>query len=303
MSVFRTRLWATLKQTLDTIIDDKLDGLEAELVYPKWMEKKTMSDAYEDDLEVAGPAMAAEKLEGQEMAEGEIVQGVMFKYIALTYALKLTISSEAMEDNKYKETIALAKMNKRAMLKTMDVEATLRLMRAFSATYAYSGTNQPLCSASQPLPHGGTFSNLSGAPAAASMLAVSAARTAVRKYPGHDGSIQGYNLKRVLSPVDQETAWQVLLGSSFNPVTNNFAEINVVNQKMDLEYVPIKHWTNSTTNYIYQTDAPNGLQFRTRKKPTASTWVENGQGMAAHGITARWATGSSEPRSVYGVAA
>jgi hypothetical protein len=110
-------------------------------------------------------------------------------------------------------------------------------------------------------------------------------------------------LTKVVAPVDQKATWEIILGSSFTPTSNNFAEINVVNQKMDLELVTNKFWFNTATNYIFKTSAEDGPQYRKRKAPKSLTWVEPSQGMAAYGISARWSTGTSNPRAVFGVAA
>lgn len=301
-TVFSSTLWATHKKTLNKILDDPHDGIEAELIHPKWMQQRTMEDAYEDDMELGGPGLAAEKLEGQEMASGVMRQGQIWRYWAKTFGLKMEITDEAAEDNKYPDHIKLAKRNKRALFRTQDYEATLMLARAFSASFPL-GNGQPLCSNSQPTPWGDVFANQSGAPASPSVAAVILAESAVRKYPGYDSTTEGQTLKKVVFPVEQWAAWAIILGSSFTPTANNFTEINVVNRKLDIEPVQNKFWQNTSTNYLFITDAEDGPQFRKRRAPRSSTWVENSQTVAAYAITARWATGTSNPRAVFGVAA
>jgi hypothetical protein len=301
MSVFSGTLFHTTKKTLSGIIDDKHDGFEADLIHPQWMEQKTMTDQYEDDLEVAGPGLVAEKMEGQEMASGEMREGLLFRYYARIFAMKMLITEEAVEDNKYPETIKLALRLKRALYRTQDFDTTLMLMRAFSAAFPIAATGVPLCSASQPLPYGGVFSNTSGAPASPSVASVIAAESAVRKYPGLDGTVEGYNLKTVVFPTEQWASWEIILGSEFTPTANNFAEINVVNKKLKLKLVPNKYWANTTSNYLFLTTAEDGPQFRMRRKPKSRTWVENSQEVAAYGISSRWGYGTSNARAVFGV--
>jgi hypothetical protein len=227
-------------------------------------------------------------------------EGTLWRYRPKVFALKMTITAEAEEDNKYPESIKLAKRLKRALLRTKDYDTTLMLARAFSTSFPLAN-GVPLCSASQPLPHGGTFSNVSGAPASPSVAAVIAAESAVRSMPALDGTVGGHNIKKVVHPDGQWATWAVILGSSFNPVTNNFAEINVVNREMKITPVANKYWVNTTTNYIFITDAEDGPQYRQRRPDRSATWVENSMEVAAYGISGRWAYGTSNPRAVYGV--
>jgi hypothetical protein len=64
-----------------------------------------MSDHYEDDLEMGGPALASEKPEGTEISVGAMREGVLTRYFARTFALRIIVTEEAMEDKKYDQVI------------------------------------------------------------------------------------------------------------------------------------------------------------------------------------------------------
>jgi hypothetical protein len=218
--------------------------------------------------------------------------------MAKSFGLRLIITEEAMDDCKYEKIIDASRRLKRAIWKTVDIETTQMLVRMFNTAYV-GGDGQPLGSASHTLPLGGTFSNIPGAAASPSKVAIVADTTAMRQLPGHDGIVEGYEPEKVVFPTAQWATWEELVGSKFTPVTNNFAEINVVNSSLSLKLVPNKYWNNTTTHYMYLTDAPNKLNLRWRKRPEPTTWVENSQLLMNHAINGRWTRGWSDPRAAF----
>lgn len=297
-AVFTSSIANALKLTLEKIVDDRTDNVESSALCRQWLEEKSMSDFYEDDLESAGPGLASEKPEGTEMATGTIKEGYLTRYISKTFALKLIITEEAMEDAKYPKILSAARRLKRALWKTVDIETTQILVRMFNTAFV-GGDGQPLGSASHTLPHGGTWSNLMAVPAAPSKVAVVDATTQMRKYPGHDGITEGFEPVKVLCPTDQWATWSELLKSQFDPVTSNFAKINVVNNDLELTAVANKYWNNTSTNWAILTDAPDKLNLRWRRRPRNRTWVDNSQELMNYGISARWSRGWSDPRAIF----
>ena len=298
-AVFTSTVATNLKPILSDIVDDKMDGLEDGLVMKQFMEVKSMSDAYDIDLEMGGTGLASEKPEGQELALGGIFEGAQTVYIARAFGLKFLVTEEAKEDSKYPEVLQLARRAKRALYKTVEYDAAAVLARAFNTAYV-GGDGQPLCSASHTIPNGGTFSNTMAVPMTPSRQAVITARAQAMLYPGHDGLIEGYQLKKVLFQPAQWGLWQGICGSSYAPEPGNFNEINVVNQKIKLEPVEVKYWTNTTTNSIFQTDCDCGLTWKWRRRPRAKTWLDNDMEIEKFGISARWARLWSDPRCVVG---
>lgn len=295
MLIMRSVIAQALKETLEEIIDDDTDGYESSADYKKFCETKSMSDAYEDDQEYGGPGLASEKAEGVAMATGTINEGYTTRYMARTFALKLHVTEEAMEDNKYERVIRAASRLKRSMWKTIDIDCTYMLARATNANYI-GGDGVSLGSASHTLPDGGTWSNLLGTAASPSRAAVIAATSQIRKYPGHDGVTEGYQPKKVVCPTEQWAVWEGLVKSTKAPEAGQFNEINVVNSSLDLTVVPLKHWSNTTTNWGIITDADNGLNIRFRRKPRSRTWTDNAEEVMSYGISARWARGWSDAR-------
>lgn len=301
MSIFRSTAATLLKNTLNQIIKDSTDGIQSKVVFTKYCDEKPMSDAYEDDLEIAGPALASDTPEGTELPLGTIREGYPTRYISRKFALKLVISEEMMEDNKYPEAIPAARLLKKAIWDTADVDAALMLVRAENTGYV-GGDGLPLASASHTLPNGGTFSNLMATPMTPSRAAWHVAMAAIRTFPGHNGLRSRLKAERVLCPVEQESTWEELTESTMAPEAGNFATINII-KRANIDVVGVTHWTNTTTNWCVQTDAENGLSFRWRVKPQSKTWVDDDYDVMKYGIRARWARGWSDPRGIYWVGA
>lgn len=292
--VFTSTIVDGLKLTLDEVVDDDLTNYKKKLLMPKWMKQTGMEDNFEDDLEMGGPGLAAEKAEGAEMQAGGIQEGALTRYIARTFALKMVCTEEAVEDSKYPQIIQAAARLPRAMYKTVDIDATNIWQRATNTLYV-GGDGQPLASASHTIPGGGTFSNLMAVPMSPSRIAVATATTQMRKFPGHDGTIEGAEPKGSVCPEEQWYIWEGLNKSEKDPTPGAFNEINVV-KDLGLKTIPIKYWTSSTTNWALLSDVDNGFKWRWRKKPTTRSWVDNDQMLFKYGISARWARGWTDPR-------
>lgn len=295
MTVFTGVIFRALKATLETIVDDKTDGYESNLDFKQWCDEKSMSDNYEDDQEYGGPGLAAEVPEGEEIPVGTIREGAPTRYQSRKFALRLVVSEEALEDNKYDRVINAAKRLKRALFKTADIDATTMLVRA-TDTNVVGGDGQPLASASHTLPHGGTFSNLMAVPMTPSRAAVIQLVSQCKKLPGHDGVTEGYELKKIVCPTEQWAVWDGLLMSDKVP-ESNANEINVV-KKLGLSVVTLKFWDNTTTNWAGLTDAENGPNFRWRRKARNRSWVENSQELMSYAISARWSRGWTDARAL-----
>ncbi len=298
--IYTGTIASSLKLTLEKIIDDNTDGYEKNSDYKKWVEEGTMKDNWVDDLEMGGPAFLSIKPEGQEISTGSLQEGARTRYIADTYAMKLTVTEEAMEDKKYEDSLNLARRLKLSCYQTVDSNTTQMLVDGFN-TAKPGADGQPLWSASHTLPNGGTFSNLAAAPAAPSVAALTVIISQIKKLVGHNGVTMGYRPKQVLAPTEQWGDWSSILKSDFEPVTNNFANINVVKREFTLGVSTLKFWDNTTSNWAVQTDVPDQMQILWRRKPRTRTWVDNGQENMLHSISSRWATGWSDPRNSIGI--
>lgn len=300
--VFTSTEANSLKRTLEKIIDDTMSSAKSKLVMPKFCDESPMKDNYIDFLEMGGPGLASEKAEGAEMAIGSIREGVLTRFISRTFAIRLIITQEAMEDEKYDDVINATERLGRAMWKTVDYDAANILIRAFNASFVI-GDGLPFISTAHTLPSGGTFSNQMATPMSPSRAALQIATTQLRKYPGHDGLIEGYKPQCIVCPVDQEFVWGEVLGSSKAPEPGQFNAPNIMTRDYSVDLVLNQYWTNTTTNWIVLTDAEDGIKWFWRVKPKGSSWVNNDSTVMLYGMRARWARGPIDPRCALGVAA
>jgi hypothetical protein len=291
---------SSLKETLDTIVDDDLAGSASRMVLPKWMKMETMGDAWVDDVEYGGGGNVAKKPEGMEFQPITMREGPITRYLAETFGACMVITEEAQEDCKYKDVIRLALRLERSMYKTIDIDGSLRLMRATDTGYV-GGDGLCLANSAHTLPYGGSFSNTLATPLSPSVELINTVWTALQTMPGHDGQIEGYEVKKVVYPPAQHWAWLTILGSKMNPEAGNFAAINPAGPGGEFDITPVcnKFWQNTTTNSGFITDAGNGLQFKYRVKPSGRSWAENNNTLMKFAIRARWACKWSDARGYF----
>jgi len=299
--IFTSTAALALKETIERIPTDESGASGSKAVFPKYYDVRTMSDNYVEDYEIAGTGLAGEKPEGESMPIGGIVEGPLTRYNSRTYAQRMMVTEEAMEDMKYDKVIMAAKRNERSLWKLADFDGVLVLARAFNSTFV-GGDGVELCSTAHPLAGGGTYSNELETPMSPSQASLSIMRAALDQQVGHDGVIEGYDLEAILCPVQQRGVWRQVLESEGDPTPGAFNAINQ-NNDLNLKLVPIKYWNTTTTNWIAKTSAEYGLTWYWRKKPTSRTWVNEDKGVMNYGIRARWTRGWTNPRGVFGSAA
>ncbi len=295
--VFTSTAALALKQTLEDIDTDDSGSDGSKAVFTKWMTTKSMADNYVEFYEVAGSGLAGEKPEGESIPVGTIYEGPLTRFNARTYGQRMIVSDEALEDLKYDKVIMAAKRNSRSLWKLADFDATLILVRATSASFV-GGDGQPLASTAHVLPGGGTYSNMLATAMSPSKAALVIANAQLMQQVGHDGLIDGVEAKKAVYPVQQWGVWREVLGSSNDPTPGAFNAINVINRDLSIQGVPIKYWTNTTTNWALITDADLGLMWFWRRKPKSNTWVTEDKTMMNYAITARWTRGWVNPRAV-----
>lgn len=301
MSIIQTsHVYRSLKPVLDNLIDDPKSG-KSDLIYPKWMKVKNMSDNYEIDAEIAGTLLLQEKAEGANAQVGSLAEGPETRYIARTYALHLHVAEEAIEDSKLDKYIAASSRLLRSAYKTQDYDATNLLIRATNTSYP-GGDGLPLASASHTLPYGGTWSNIADSYATPSRAALIAAITKIGKYPSPSGMVEGFTPIKIVGPMSMWAVWEGILKSTNVPENNN-NEINVVGPRgsmSGIQFVPVKYWDASTsTAWGIITDADDGIQWRNRRKVRSRTWVNNDADVMKYGVSYRAAKGWSNPRGWY----
>jgi hypothetical protein len=295
--IFTSTAALALKETLEGIDTDEHGSEGSKAVFTKWMNVKNMEDNYIEFYEVAGSGLAGEKPEGESIPVGTIYEGPLTRFNARTYGQRMIVSDEALEDLKYDKVIMAAKRNNRSLWKLADFDATLVLVRATSTSFV-GGDGKPLASTTHVLPGGGTYSNMLATAMSPSKASLVIAQAQLMQQVGHDGLIDGVEAKKAVFPVQQWGVWREILGSTNDPTPGAFNAINPINRDLNITPVPVKYWTNTTTNWALITDADLGLMWFWRRKPKSNTWVTEDKTMMNYAITARWSRGWVNPRSV-----
>lgn len=297
--IFTGTIANSLKRTLESIVDDDMEESRKDLVMKDFFDEDTMDDNFIDFLEMAGPGLAAEKPEGAEIQIGGIREGTLTRVFAKTYAMRLVVTEEAMEDKKYPQSIRAGERLNRAMWKTVDYEGANSLIRAFNAIFPI-GDGQPWISTAHTLPNGGTFSNQTAVPLTPSRASLQVVTTQLRKMPGHDGLIDQLKPKCVVAPVEQEFIWKETLRSDYAPEVGQFNAINAMKRDYSVDLVLNPYWTTTSTNWIVLSNAKDGLKFFWRVRPRGRSWVNNDNTSLLFAIRARWARAVINARCAVG---
>ncbi len=287
----------TLKRTLNSIQVDK--SMASNLYLNRYCTVKGMEDAWEDDLDIAGPGLASLKPEGQEITPGTIMEGVKWRYIARTYAIKCQASRELLADGKYEKAIDMQRFNREAIMLTCEYLAATMLINRDDSSYL-GGDGVTLGSASHPVTRGGTYSNILSTPAGPSTGALEQVMQNLMVLPGRDGLIRPVMPKAVVHPASQMGAWRTVLESEKDPAAGNFSAINTARGN-DFTYrnVTVPFWQGADNDWAVLTDMGDGLIWRWREKPASNSWVDWNVLVTNFIYHMRVAYGWSDPRGIY----
>lgn len=296
-TVFNYTIASALKETLDTIVDDPSDGYEQSAQFTMWMDVGPMDDEYVDDVGVAGPGLISEVEQGVEYPTGTIVEHGKKRYRARKFGMRILVTEEAIEDNKYEKILDVPRKLKRSLWKSADFDATLHLVRATDTAYTGGLDGLSLANASHTLGLGGTYSNTMTTPMSPSVAALQVAVTAINKYPDQSGVIDMYEAEQILCPLDQQFVWKGITKSTMSPEAGNFAEINTI-KDLNLKVLPLRFWNNTTTNWAVQAKVDAGFRFLWRVRPKGKSYGDDDADVIKYKIRARWDSGWTDPRCI-----
>jgi hypothetical protein len=292
--VMQSTIANDLQDTLESIMVDDTEGLEAMAEMPKYYEERTTKQAFVDMNEYGGLGVAQYVPEGEEIPAAGISEGAFTRTWMRKFGLRAMATEEALEDGHTDKVISLAKKIKRALWKAADIDAAQVFNRATDTNYP-GGDGQPLASASHTLPGGGTFSNLMATPTAPSESAYIIARAQADEMVDRDGAPEGKEIMKVCFPINQRGAWEILSFSEKSPAAGEFNAVNLINRDK-VKLCPIRHWTASDVDYAFMTNAEDGLFWYWRKKMSSRTWVTEAQDIMNYTGTFRAGRGWGDPR-------
>lgn len=289
---------STLKPTLDLI----WGNAQKKEIFWKDLGFKisNSSDAYEDDQEFAGTGRMPPKSQGAMIAVDTIQQGFAKRYTHVTYALRMIVSEEALDDCKYDDAIKGTKNISNSAILTQELETASVFVNSFSSSYTGADALS-LCNTAHLLPKGGTFSNMFANAMSLSETAIETAMANMRQLPDSNGYIvNGYTPKRIVVPPQLWFRANRILKSTQQNDTNNNA-INVL-KGMGIEIAAGggNPFLTSTTNWWLVSDLEYGLRFIWRKKPMFRQHNTEDNYTATFSGVERFSCGWTDPRDVYG---
>lgn len=293
----------TLKATLEGIYTDVSDNIEEHYsVWKKWASDDKQDDAWVEYASIFMSGMASEKPEASPIPVATLGEGFITRFLLRTIGIMLIFSEELREDCKYPKAIDAARHNKRNLFRSMDIDITQMLMRAFNTAYTYAD-GVCLCSASHPLEGGaGVISNLMPDAVAPSVQALQDMINFASGMIGLDGVVEPLEIKSIVFPIQQRLKWSAILGSTMTPEAGNFAEINVLKKDFSIEQVPVPRWLSSTTQYVAMTDAEGGAMVKFKRRPRVKNWNDEDNTVVKHAITTRYARNwTNTARTVIGM--
>jgi hypothetical protein len=301
--ITRSTLADTLLAALDNIMTDPMDDADSRYsIWKKWAKDEDMDAAYSEDMGLWMSGLAGEKPEGGPISVANLGEGYITRYLPRTFAIMLIFSREMLDDNKHDKAISAAKHLKRNIYRSMDMDITQMVMRAFTAAYTFAD-GVCMVSASHPLENGGTISNLMPTALAPSVGALEDIIVTAQQTRGFDGYPEPRTIEKIVHPVAQTLRWSAILNSTMRPEAGNFAEINVVKKDYPgIETVALPNWVSSSTQYLALTDAPGGPAVKFRYRPESQTWGDQDNHTKKFSISVRYARNCSNPaRSVIGM--
>jgi hypothetical protein len=298
-TVFTSDVQKFLKKTLGAVWTDKNPSAEVER-WRGWVKEESMRDQFEDDEPMAGPGLAAEVDEGEEIPTRAAGQHVGHRYRAVKRGARMILTEEAIEDNRYGEAANYANMLRTSLEYTKEVACCQMLARGFNTNHPMVDS-QPLWSTAQTLRGGGTFSNQFATAMAPSVAALIVLDTMAGTMVGLHGLKAGYEIGGIACPYGQRMVWNAIMGSDLDPAFGNSSKVNVVKKYMNIDKVhALPYWDNTETNWAGLLKVQNGFKCKVRRKIKPRTYVDNSGEFMNHQASERYDVGCSDPRASIG---
>lgn len=297
MAITSNPLFRMLKKTIDSTSSESLEKSQVCIGKGKIVSKlEPMDDGYVDDLEIGGTTLFAEKNENEPMATDDIRLGGTKRYLPRTMAKKVSISEEALEDNKYKDALKISQRLVASAYKIQDIDIASIVLNCTANAGDYD--NVVLASTAHTIPgSSATYSNYlnAGLGMSPSPQALMQMRNMATLMLGPNGMVDSLELEALTFPDIQTDVWKVILGSANRP-GSDWNDINTV-KDYGLKQIPVK-WYDAINTSIWAglTSAKEGIKAFQKRKITSNTWVDNDATVAHHGCSYRMAMGWSNPR-------
>jgi hypothetical protein len=276
------------------------ESAKGEPVWKQYLEEKSTTKKYFDDVELVEPGLWSETDEGADLDLDDYSEGIKKRYEAKKFSKRLIIPDELKEDSQYPEIYDAVRMLQNTCTSTQDYDAVGVLNDAFTGSFDYglSGDQVAVCSASHVIRGGATVSNVLSTPLSPSNPAIQAMLIAAEKMPGTNGFIRSIKLNKIVGPTNHRWRFKEILKSELKDDTSNNA-INAIKGELSADYVSVPYMS-STTNWFGKTNVKRGAMWFWRRKPRFKAGEEIRNETEIHTGSARWTKGVSNWRTFIG---
>jgi hypothetical protein len=267
--------------------------------YPDLYDVETSDKAYEEDVEISGFGVLREKDQGQALNYDTEVQGAVTRYTHVAYAGGYIVTYEELRDNLYE----VVSKRRAAMLafagrQTEEIVAANPFNQAFNPSFVI-GDGQSAVSATHPTLVGNQ-SNLLATSADLSETAIEDMAIQIMQavdFRGNKISLIPQCL--AISPVLWFDANRILHSILQNDTNKN--AINVIKATgMFPKGIVTNHYFLNATAWFVRTNAPYGLRFLWRDRPSFDTDNEFDTKNAKAAQYMRFCCGLTDWRQLFG---
>ena len=252
---------------------------------------------YEEYQEIAPFGLVPEQRAGVNVSYDDLINGYTTRLVNVSYGLGYKITREMIDDNQYRQMMALPKALANSVILTVENTAANIYNNAFTTTGA---DGKYLCATDHPLPGGGTLANRPTVDADLSATSLEQMFIDVKAFTdGRGNKVHVIPQKLIVHPSDMYVASE-LIKSQYSPETANNA-INPVfmNQLLPQGFVENIYFTDVNAWFV-KTDQ-EGLVMQRRVWPAEFRDDNDFSTLdIKQACYFRLAFGAYNPRAVYG---
>lgn len=295
-SVYGSNVPTVFHKTLNIIWGDET---KTEPSWKGYLEEKTVSKRWFEDIEMVDPGLWDETDEGNDLALDEYSEGIVVRFRPVKFSKRLVIPEEIIEDAEYERAYDATRMLGRTCVQTQNYNAVAILNNAFDSNFV-GGDGLEMCSTLHVIKGGATVSNELATPLSPSNTAVQTMLIACEKMPGTNGYVTGIRMTKLFGPSNHKWRFKEILKSEKRDDTSNNA-VNALKGELSDQYASVPEMT-STTNWFAKTNAMGGGRFFWRRKPRFRQTPSYEDETTVYTGSARWVVGYANWRWVHGSA-
>lgn len=250
--------------------------------------------------EAYGPGPAGERTEGSAAGSGSFGTTFAYSFTHKFYAISGTFTQQAVLFNRYREYFPrVGEALRNSLLDTKNKKAMDIFNNAFNPAFVYADGKQ-LCALDHPNVYG-TYANTLSVAADPSERSLNDIKSLISRNVAPGGTREFLRADRILTPIELENQFVVLLGSEGRPGTAN-RETNPIKET---RFIPKGYMVNSflesPMNWFVQTSYERAFMHFVATEPTPNVDTDPLTNNSLFVMSEGYSFGPSSPRGVFGV--